>query len=288
MHGMGAHDGHHAEPKPAPDPLLDSRDEMVHDMSTGMWADDNAGGFAWGKLVKLTGPPFWSAMFSRFKTKLQAGEGYRMASPDLKGGPGFLKRVWSTPLGRYVTEQVELAPRQGDFDNIHMAPPMRAPPSIRYLYPQKELRLDEIVMAPFCIHDCLHLHWRWLPTGENETWMWGWDETGPYAVAGVPHIPVNQHLRVEMESTHAFVYSVHADTAMPAGQWQYVLHEGLAYGLNANPQWLARLMQTGTALLERWPPAAALSWAMFYWALRYRDDSGKAAELLLEDCAPGP
>ena len=49
---------------------------------------------------------------------------------------------------------------QGEFDNLHIAPRMTVKPDLLKLNPKLQ-GLDSIVMAPFCIHDCFHMHWRW-------------------------------------------------------------------------------------------------------------------------------
>jgi hypothetical protein len=208
-----------------------------------------------------------------------------MVSPELPGGPGFNAYTWTGV--EYRAHQQELMPRQGYFDNLHLAPPMMAPRSIRKAFEaQKQFELDAITMAPFCIHDCLHIHWRWYPA--EEKFVWGWDETGPYAIPGAPQIPVNQHLRIELESTHAFAYCVHADKGLEAGRWQYILHEGLAYGNNTTSEWNAKMMLFAAQFLDDWPLPAMRSWAMFYWFIRYWHKKGELQARLLEDGAPLP
>ncbi|RKH27966.1 hypothetical protein D7Y13_36855 [Corallococcus praedator] len=281
-HAPHDHHGAHEMSTPARGLAYD-QDEMVHEMATGMWSDSNTAAVYWRKIANVTFPPLWSSIFSRVSTDLPAGTAFLMASPDLKGGDGFNANIWSGH--EYKTEQQQLMNRQGYFDNIHVAPPMRAPKSVRDFVKNSPLyKLDAIAMAPFCIHDCLHMHWRWLPA--EEKWLWGWDETGPYKAQGEPHIPVNQHLRVELESTHAFAYCVRADTGLEAGHWQYILHEGLAYGNTADKEWLAKFMLGGMQFLDNWPAAAKTSWAMFYWFIRHWHLNGVVRERLLEDGAP--
>ncbi|WP_147452585.1 MULTISPECIES: hypothetical protein [Corallococcus] len=267
-------------------PPADDQDGMSHMMATGMWSDSNSPEIAWEKIFTVSIPPVWSSIFSRFKTNLPAGAGYLMASPDAPGGPGFLSHRWNDAAGRYEQHQEELMPGQGYFDNIHVAPPMRAPKTLRDLYPDAKLNLEEIVMAPFCIHDCLHQHWRWLPAKEKS--LHGWDEKGPYAVPGAPHIPLHQHLRVEVESPHAYAYCVRSEQVLEPGRWEYILHEGLAYGISASHDVMGKMLLGGRALLSPWPSEAQASWAMFYWVLRYSRTRDRAVERLLEDGAPVP
>jgi hypothetical protein len=296
--GHGSHGMHALDippttpPAPGPGTPLDDPDGMVHEMAAGFWSDSNEGLVCWQNLKNLSGPPLWGSMFSRVRTDVPAGAGYLMASPQAsqgeqgRGTPGFNSWLWNG--SQYVAYQQTLMPRQGYFDNIHIAPPMKAPPSFLERFGKLGYHLDRIAMAPFCIHDCLHLHWRWLPTGPKEKHLWGWGESGPYTAEGEPHIPPHQHLRVEMESTHAFAYRVQADQGLVAGRWQYVLHEGLAYGNSAANEDLAKMMHLGMQVLDGLPTSLGDSWALFYWALRYSYSGGGVHERLLTDGAPLP
>ncbi|NOK37983.1 hypothetical protein HMI49_32755 [Corallococcus exercitus] len=209
---------------------------------------------SWQNLANLSAPPLWSTMFSRVRTNVPAGTSYLMASPDLSQDPdasGFVSRLWN---GReYVAYPQPMNRRQGAFDNIHIAPPMKAPRSIRERFGKPGFHLDSIAMAPFCIHDCLHMHWRWLPTGDKEKHLWGWSAAGPYTARGEPHI-----------------------------------HEGLAHGNSAASETLAQWMQLGLRMLDEWPMPAGKSWAMFYWVLRYCRSGDTVRERLLEEGAPVP
>jgi hypothetical protein len=60
--------------------------------------------------------------------------------------------------------------------------------------------LDGRAMAPFCIHDCLHINVRWA------TWLGdsnlldslpfkGWDDSLRHQVAGAPRVPGNRRIR---------------------------------------------------------------------------------------------
>ncbi|MFO0587298.1 MAG: type VI secretion system tip protein TssI/VgrG [Polyangiaceae bacterium] len=98
---------------------------------------------------------------------------------------------------------VRKQPRQGMFDNVHMAPRLRLMhvsaviDNTAFNFPRYPIedrsrwRLDDIVMAPFCAHDCLHLHWRWGATAGRK-WTKGWDASGPCRVDGAPLVPPDQ------------------------------------------------------------------------------------------------
>ena len=49
-------------------------------------------------------------------------------------------------------------PRQGAFDNVHIAPQMEVSLSVPVL---GGLPSTAVSMAPICAHDCFHMHWRW-------------------------------------------------------------------------------------------------------------------------------
>ena len=105
---------------------------------------------------------------------------------------------------------------QGEFDNVHIAPKMfvpasaidwpdfgvAGPPSMRRAYES----VKEITMAPFCVHDCLHMHVRWGEwIGTNvftsDPAFRGWvgddlpnDDNG----SGLPLVPANQKITLKL------------------------------------------------------------------------------------------
>jgi len=167
---------------------------------------------------------------------------------------------------------------QGEFDNVHIAPRMIAPENVRAEHPG-EPSLASIAMAPFCVHDCLHTHWRW-GTGTDAKHVRGWSGTQPYATPGAPLVPPNQKITMELTSPHAFRYHAEVKAPIPAGQWQVIYHHGSAYALEVRTSGaLAKLgLQIGPSVLLRDEiPMAVRSgegfgWAMLYWHLRYRHD----------------
>lgn len=100
------------------------------------------------------------------------------------------------------------------------------------------MRLDDIVMAPFCSHDCFHLHWRWSTVSDAE-WTKGWSATKPYASPGAPMIPVNHDLDLTMWGPGELsLTEVAAPTAnpaeddthnIPAHRWEIFCYQGAAY-----------------------------------------------------------
>jgi hypothetical protein len=92
-------------------------------------------------------------------------------------------------------------------------------------------------MAPFCSHDCLHIHWRWSP--DSNAWVHGWSSVAPFQDSGAPLVPQNQEVFIETPSANVFVYHAIAyPTADPADDgsrtlrentWQVFMHHGGAY-----------------------------------------------------------
>ena len=158
-------------------------------------------------------------------------------------------------------------PRQGAFDNIHVAPSMRMPEitevfqSVGPTMNRRSLteadreawHFDEVAMAPICAHNCFHMHWRWSASVQSSTddTARGWDGEGstgaPYKTPGASLIPKNQELFLRLVDKTTFVYE--AEVAQPrAGEWQYICHHGAGYVLETGWEVDAgRLTQDGFA-----------------------------------------
>jgi hypothetical protein len=253
--------------------------------------------------------PFWSNMFAYYRTeaptyfKQQRLHMVRTDKPDLRDNDdGWIVR---DIVGGGVSRTVGKAPRQGAFDNIHMAPKMKlvdvqkvafkSPGDTEGIFPVERytMGLDDITMAPFCAHDCFHLHWRW-GTEASKKWSLGWDATGPYKTPGAPMVPVNQDVYFWFRSKSSFTYHVVVSPKpgtsyiMP-GDCQTLMYHGAAYAVAvsgafqtwmakqgvstfASPPWFIReytdsLSQQNTEIIE-----ANDSWSMFYWWLRFKGE----------------
>ena len=155
--------------------------------------------------------------------------------------------------------------RQAEFDNLHMAPTMRnshiprEPKSfddhekVDYF---KKLKMDDVVMAPVCAHDCLHMHWRW---GDpfTQKWVRGWGQNGPHTVAGAPMVPMNQKVSIKLTQSDNPSVEVITEikTRVHAGEWQVILPQGAGYAVDTN--------------IKGDLAAFGKSWWRFYWDLRY-------------------
>jgi hypothetical protein len=253
--------------------------------------------------------PVWANMFAYCLPGAYAkvcGQRIRCVRPELKGprvndeGIVFRHQV----LGDIVTA-VEKEPYQGEFDNIHISPPMKLVNVAKMAFPnlltytfalpglradflgttfpvdRKAMKLDEITMAPLCAHDCFHMHWRWGKTAEAK-WVLGWDETGPYRVAGAPLVPRNQGVEIWLRSQSAFTYHATVQPAdgeslIPANVPQIIMHHGGGYAVAMEK--LKKLLMDFTFDIVASPPifltddnsrvSALDSWAMLYWWNRY-------------------
>jgi hypothetical protein len=264
--------------------------------------------------------PFWSHLFAYYM-------------PDAYGTIGLeamrvvrTDRRWGRALAGTVVRDIEQGEdeydilwkeaRQGEFDNIHMAPTLRLNGATAALVARKvllglmededrvditdpdsheHLRLNDISMAPFCVHDCLHTHWRW-GTQLDEKAVLGWNENGPNAKAGAPQVPVNQDISVWMRSPCQMTYHAWAGRddgsvgALSAGAWQVIMHHGSAYAVSVSNGMKYFLAQTGVSLLHDGglfyatdpstrgaaledrrlvPISEYFSHAVMYWHLRY-------------------
>lgn len=161
--------------------------------------------------------------------------------------------------------------RQGEFDNIHMAPKMKLPSAVVRKLPSHWPR--EVAMAPFCVHDCLHVHWRWgraRPALMNPKWVRGWAGDQPYREAGAPMVAPNQDVTLTLPNPYTMRYTarIHAPVA---GRWQIVMHHGAAYALSYSG--LVDFVAEGNDVLTedlQGDDDRAGQWALFYWHLRYR------------------
>ncbi len=191
------------------------------------------------------------------------------------------------------TPYVVKVARQGEFDNLHIAQRMKVTLDLKYVeavgsltkvpFPgTAALHMDSIAMAPFCVHDCFHLHFRWTNNGvTGDKGVYGWDQDQPCTTAGQPLVPWNQDVYVATPTGTSVAYMVTA-TGVDPFKWQPILHQGAAYALTVNAA-VAGLSQLELAkrgkdnfyrALPSFQQAApdievGKDWALFYWRLRY-------------------
>lgn len=289
-------------------------DRPMEELTGGLWADENTNivGFP----LDLAAPPlpFWSNLFSYYLPDAYARIGdermhvVRTDRPDPRIAEDLVTR--NPVLKLFDVSEIAKVPRQGEFDNVHMAPKLEIARVVKahfptptespatktrtsgYLSPGTSTTIDrekcfmtDIVMAPFCAHDCFHMHWRWA-TVSNPIWNRGWDDTSPHRQAGAPLVPPNQDVWVSMQAPAACDYHVavgpSADSYFIAPyEWQVIMHHGAAYALDTS-DWVT--MQRAQLAVDTLGCDAEFyddegnrvrvddSTALFYWLLRYDAD----------------
>lgn len=210
---------------------------------------------------------------------------------------------------------------QGEFDNIHLAPRMSLKTAWSAKVGEKSVplsdlsqiaawRLDSIPMAPFCVHDCFHMHWRWADFADRS--QFGFMPKGveglpisvdgvnhPNLVAGATMVPPNQDVTVWLLNPSGFNYACVAHDAA-LDEWQVFCHHGAGYAvhvgtpmnmsrqldlldfairsrLNDNPTGDSSNVTFFDAAGDEIKPSA--SWAAFYWHIHYCFDGDPDVDL---------
>ena len=224
--------------------------------------------------------PRWDNLFDYYWIDPPMGAEVRVVRtdrPSVRERDGLIKEVemgssrGSAWVSGYKSRRLKKVARQGEFDNIHLAPKMKLPAAVANKLPGGWPK--EVTMAPFCVHDCLHLHWRWgtrndlVPEGPK--WVRGWSGDVPYRQAGAPMVPSNQDVSIKVLGPYSITYTARI-RAPTVGRWQVVMHHGAAYALSYTrlPAWLPFLEDGLTPDLreESWADGR---WARMYWHLRY-------------------
>jgi hypothetical protein len=150
---------------------------------------------------------------------------------------------------------------------------------------RKELGLDDISMAPFCAHDCFHMHWRWGANASSK-WALGWDATSAHQVAGAPLVPLNQDVYIWFRgqaklSVHHMIGRADGSVdELEANEWQIVMYQGAAYAVQTEDLVKWSLAQVAYDLFAAPPTfydlpkssspiSVADSTALFYWYSRW-------------------
>ena len=258
-------------------------DEMTPDISSGLYTDNNSRAIA----PEL---PYWHLLFDYYATDpapgrfevVKKGATERTQVNAVKVlHEVFAGRMGPSPAGGvYRFRDVTKLARQGEFDNIHVAPKMKLPSEVIARSPASWNMSSPVTMAPFCAHDCFHTHWRWgnllrdfgiLDT--NPKWVRGWGGGSstspgvPFSEPGAPLVPCNQDVTIHLLSQRSFKYVARA-CAPVAGEWQIIMHHGSAYAIDTTS--LANNIRSALAALNGPPSTTSKGkWARFYWALRY-------------------
>lgn len=233
-------------------------DSMNHDMAILAVADQN--GPPMGILPDLE----WDNIFSYYDTEPKTNQEFVVVDPSygLRSATAYrIPEVGPT----WVPITIDKLGGQGAFDNVHIAPTMK------WLGVEGDSTKEHIRMAPYCVHDCFHIHWRWGTKTGDEDHLKGWNNELPYQVVGAPHVPMNQRVIIKFGAATSGGPSLtyKAETVgetHPSQQWQIFCHHGCGY---------AYAIQRVISALGRIPNSfidsrgALISWAPYYWALRY-------------------
>lgn len=272
--------------------------EMHEAIGSVLVTDTNSG----AERLPYAPVPFWDSMFNYYEPAPFARFGSRDLHMVRRGGrfgrtrendDGWVVREVGYdpilgPFGTSVTEPVTRTnvlkvAGQGAFDNVHIAPKMHLLEAVQIggqkISSHAAYALDEITMAPFCAHDCLHFHWRWSDAFQLHRGTHGFDERNrPHAKAGAVMVPKNQEVDLRLVAPHRIVYTARVRDCA-ARQWQPIMHHGGAFGVDASGL-MATVARYGIDMLARQPQvvlkdgrtlvSAADSWSLFYWKLRYR------------------
>jgi hypothetical protein len=136
---------------------------MLNKYSVSMYSDNNLPiGIGKEAMLGLLAPT-WEKTFSSYHTSLDSDSEYLAVLPRLIRGEMIYPNVEGVRVLDNNGETVYKCSGQGLFDNIHIAPMMTDSTAVQRLANnQLSARgFDAISMAPFCVHDCLHTHWRW-------------------------------------------------------------------------------------------------------------------------------
>ncbi|WP_144259521.1 hypothetical protein [Methylocystis sp. ATCC 49242] len=217
--------------------------------------------------------PLWDNIFSYYQADAPEGEYVvirpRIGDPiNLTWGSSQATRKPTAPALKKWDFNLNKVAGQGAYDNIHIAPPMFLDPAPD-ITPEEykcEMRakFQDIVMAPFCIHDCLHIHWRWSRSNRTKQNL-GWSAKGvPYSEEGAPMAHPNQMVRIKIEGT---TLNYMANVMRPrAVEWQILMHHGCGYALGLSNGWIDWTFRNG---LKQFDLSDTRVWAVVYWFLRY-------------------
>jgi hypothetical protein len=265
--------------------MLHGGSEMVMALHTDMNTDIGTVLFTDRNDKSFPGPPLptWDNMFDYYV--LGAGSQTFIAVDPTKRSErkitGAVKELedtitFSKPKP-YLDRVVRKVPGQGEFDNLHCAPTMKAFPNIMSdaKYKGAPYFLDDIFMAPFCEHDCFHIHWRWGEFSTDQQAK-GWSGGVPYSKPGAPMVPENQTVSIRVISKFAHEYIAEANSkhgAIDPGTWTHVNHHGGAYAISTGN--LAVTARVGVAITVVEPlhepdvGSTTTEWSVFYWHLRF-------------------
>jgi outer membrane protein OmpA-like peptidoglycan-associated protein/subtilisin family serine protease len=187
--------------------------------------------------------PTWDDLFDYFdRNAARAAISAVAVNPALTGArsDSTNRSTWNRAHSRYDSTTVIKRPRQGEFDNVHIAPQMAASlpattVSIPTLPPVPFPGFGPVgvSMAPICAHDCFHMHWRW-GWGFRHPQNMGFGARGPNSEPGAPMVPLNQKIKIEIPAGHAGIRYEATAYQQHAAEWAVIMHHGAAFALRVN------------------------------------------------------
>lgn len=278
------------------------------EISSMLVADTNAGARL-GTPSQSAPAANWSSLFNYYVTNAEQDIGLnneihmvRAWKPEYRSDNSSVLRR-SPGAEDQVSRSLYKCARQGEFDNVHMSPKMSlvdakfamvhenlanlgwgigpaltTTPVLVDLSDRARFKLDNLSMAPFCAHDCLHMHWRWTDAGPDSAQL-GFEGYEPNMKPGAPMVPDAQDVYVWFRARGWLTYHAeHADEeGAPVAQWVPVLHHGAAYltdsntaaitaaQLDVNRRSRVRFLRSN----NEFDVVTIPSWAAFYWNIRY-------------------
>jgi hypothetical protein len=226
-----------------PAKVMAHSEESLTDVGAIFMADTNESHatLTWSTFGGTPPFPLWSNFFDYYDLHPAHGEECMFVDPSKTEQRRVSNGIWrESPLrfgdNLYDKESTFLKlPGQGAFDNVHVAPRMK------FENPKTGYKIPEIVMAPFCEHDCLHMHTRWGRPAHGfldfpPKFVKGFVDRTPYAGEARPLVPSNQSVFVTSLSPSSFRYRALAAGPLPSGSWTVFNHHGSAYSLSiSNP-----------------------------------------------------
>jgi hypothetical protein len=216
--------------------------EMNHELRAVMFADTNES----QSIVPdfIPGPlPIWSNFFDYYDLHPPVGTEFKFVDPK-RTNPlpivGAIRREQALHVpGVYEsTSTFTKKPLQGEFYNLHIAPRMK--------YSKKGIEIDDIAMAPFCEHDCLHTHTRWgIPNPSVPDSNWGFKGRIPFAEKGATLVPGNQTVYVSLSTPASFRYRAVAAGPIRPGTFSVFNHHGSGYALAIDDAFATWFTMTG-------------------------------------------
>jgi hypothetical protein len=203
-------------------------------------------------LTDLLPLPHWNNGFDYYHADLASdpaahGREYKVvdASAGARQVTGAVEKL---VLGAYQGVTIHKVARQGEFDNLHLAPRMKT----TFRHKGSNVTLSNIAMAPFCVHDCLHTHFRWgnalgqppalhIPVSNR-----GFNAANePYSALGAPLVPTNQTVFLKLVGNNGFRYrAIARSKRIPTTEWTLFNHHGSYAAIALWPTFAASAMMT--------------------------------------------